>query len=233
LQGMHRIRSAWQSSCTARINTLRGLCREFGLNAPLGLQRGLSALCRLLNAEECSVPSFCRALLLELVDEIHSLKHRLAELEAQLDEMAKHSEVCRRLRTIPGVGLIASTAFAGGVGDIATFRSGRRFASWLGLTPKEHSSGSKRHLGSINKLGDSYLRMLLVHGGRAVLWSADMTQRAGRPLDALRSWALRVRARAGHNKAAVAVANKLARLIWATWRRQQDFEFRSSPALAA
>ncbi|TLZ47087.1 MAG: IS110 family transposase [Gammaproteobacteria bacterium] len=131
----------------------------------------------------------------------------------------------------PRVGLIGATAFAGSIGDIRSFRSPRRFAAWLGLTPREFSSGNIRRLGSISKRGDGYLRMLLVHGARAVLYSANAAQRAGRPLDALREWGLRVSSRSGHNKAAVAVANKLARIIWASWYRQRDFEFRPpSPA---
>src|SRR5690606_11116767 len=95
------------------------------------------------------------------------------------------------------------------------FRSGRHLAVWLGLVPREHSSGQQRRLGKITKRGDSYLRTLLIHGGRAVLRSAAMRQRAGRPLDPLQAWALDLQQRQGHNKAAVALANKLARRLWA------------------
>lgn len=233
LQGLHRIRSAWVSTRTARVNTLRGLCREFGIAAPVGMKRGLGVLRPQLAEGECGVPSFLRVALQQLLEEIDSLDQRVIHLEAQLGEIAKQSALCERLRTIPGIGLIASTAFAGAVGDIRAFRSPRRFASWLGLTPREHSSGNVRHLGAISKRGDGYLRSLLVHGGRAVLYSGDATQRAGRPLDALRAWGLRVRDRSGHNKAAVAIANKMARIVWATWRYEKDFEFRPPRALAA
>lgn len=169
----------------------------------------------------------------QVFEELRALDERLLEVEAQLAEIAKHSSICQRLQTIPGIGLIAATAFAGAVGDIHSFRSPRRFASWLGLTPREYSSGHIRRLGAISKRGDGYLRMLLVHGARAVLYSADAAQRAGRPLDALRAWGLRVRARTGHNKAAVAIANKLARILWASWSRQRDFERRPPRAVAA
>jgi transposase len=232
LQGLHRLRSAWRATCTARINMLRGLCREFGIIAPLGRKRGMAELRRQLASDECLVPLFLRITMQQVVTELSDLEERLLQLEAQLGAIAKSSAVCQRLQTIPGIGLIASTAFAGAVGDIGNFRSPRRFASWLGLTPKEYSSGTTRRLGSISKRGDGYLRMLLIHGGRAVLYSADAAARAGRPLDALRAWGLRVRSRSGHNKAAVAVANKLARILWATWRRQRDFEFRP-PTYAA
>jgi transposase len=225
LQGLHRLRSGWRATRTARINTLRGLCREFGIIAPLR-SRGLTELRRQLAAEESEIPEFLRFTMRRVLGELEELEERLLEVEAQLAEIAKHSAICQRLQTIPGIGLIASTAFAGAVGDIRTFRSPRRFASWLGLTPREHSSGMTRRLGSISKRGDGYLRMLLVHGGRAVLYSATTAARAGRPLDALRAWGLRIQDKSGHNKAAVAVANKLARILWATWRRERDFEFR-------
>jgi transposase len=232
LQGLHRIRSAWRATRTDRMNTLRGLCREFGINAPLGLRRGLAELRRRLAEDDCPIPQFLRAAMQQLIQELRALDAQLIEIEAQLAQIANQSAVCQRLQTIPGIGLITSTAFAGAVGDIGSFRTARRFASWLGLTPREHSSGNIRHLGSISKRGDSYLRMLLVHGARAVLYSANAAQRAGRPLDALRAWGLQVRGRSGHNKAAVAVANKLARIVWASWQRQRDFEFRL-PANAA
>lgn len=233
LQGLHRLRSCWRATYTGRINTLRGLCREFGIIAPLGSRRGLAELRRRLAEEDSQVPQFLRFTMQRVLGELEELEERLLEVEAQLAEIAKHSVICQRLQTIPGIGLITSTAFAGAVGDIATFRSPRRFASWLGLTPREYSSGTIRRLGSISKRGDGYLRMLLVHGARAVLYSAAMAARAGRPLDALRAWGLRVRDKCGHNKAAVAVANKLARILWATWRRQRDFEFRPPRTMTA
>jgi transposase len=232
LQGLHRIRAAWRRTRTARINTLRGLCREFGISAPTGRKRGLAALREALASEDCDVPRFMRTMLDSLLVEIQQLDERVIALEVQLQELARQSPECQRLQTVPGVGLIVSTAFVGTVGDINGFRSARRFASWLGLTPREHSSGGIRRLGAISKRGDSYLRMLLVHGARSVLYSADASVRAGRPLDALGHFGIRVRARSGHNKAAVAVANKLARIVWSTWRYGNDFQVRP-PTMAA
>lgn len=113
------------------------------------------------------------------------------------------------------------------MGDIHRFRNRRRFASWLGLTPKEYSSGTIRRLGGISKPGDKYIRMLLVHGARAIVFTANAARcRAGRPLDAFRRWAAEQRDRLGHNKAVVAVANMLARIIWASWSRERDYDFR-------
>jgi transposase len=125
-----------------------------------------------------------------------------------------------RLRTIPGVGLLTATALLAFVGDVQRFPSGRHFASYLGLTPRESSSGLRRRLGAISKRGDPYLRMLLIHGARSVLLHA---KKATGERDRLRTWALdRERAR-GHNKAAVALANKLARVAWTVWRRERAF----------
>jgi transposase len=232
LQGLHRIRAAWGATRIARGNQLRGLCREFGIIAPEG-ERGVEQLRRAINAKGSTVPELLRDMLFQLLEEMRDLDERRLRVETQLAELARQSEVCDRLRTIPGVGLLTATAFVGSVGDIRTFHNARRFSSWLGLTPREHSSGTKRSLGAISKRGDGYLRMLLVFGARAVLWSANSAKRAGRPLDALRAWAIRVQARTSHNKAAIAMANKLARIVWATWYRQQDYQQRAELPVTA
>jgi transposase len=118
--------------------------------------------------------------------EAASIEESILQVEAEIAQIARCSEVCQRLEKIPGIGLLGATAIVGSVGDIRSFRSPPRFASWLGLTPKEYSSGTMRSMGSISKRGDKYLRMILVHGARAVVYSARAAERAGRPLDALR-----------------------------------------------
>ena len=122
--------------------------------------------------------------------------------------------------SIPGIGLLTSTAIVGFVGDIQRFRSSRQFASYLGLTPREHSSGNQRRLGGISKRGDRYLRTLLIHGGRSVLFRAPKAETPS----PLQQWGLRIREQRGHNKAAVALANKLARRVWAVWKRDCDYQ---------
>ena len=125
---------------------------------------------------------------------------------------------------IPGVGLIVSTALRAAVGDIHRFPSGRHLSCWLGLTARERSSGEKRRLGPISKQGDVYLRTLLTHGARAALSAAKNAAGKGLELDRLRRWALETDKRVGHNKAAIALANKLARIVWATWKHGRTFE---------
>jgi transposase len=127
--------------------------------------------------------------------------------------------------TIPGIGLLIATALVAFVGDIRRFPSGRHFASYLGLTPRESSSGLRRRLGAISKRGDVYLRTLLIHGARSVLLAAKR-----RSPDRLRAWALARQSARGHNKAATALANKLARIVWAVWKH--DRPFHSAPNLA-
>lgn len=130
------------------------------------------------------------------------------------------------------MGLLTATALYAAVGNIQNFRSARHLASWLGLTPRERSSGTKRRLGRISKQGDVYLRMLLIHGARSALLVAQQRQRAQQPISYLQAWALK-RARAVHaNKAAVALANKLARVIWAVWTRQTRFDGNHLPIAA-
>jgi transposase len=118
---------------------------------------------------------------------------------------------------------LTATALVGSVGHIHAFRRARQFASWLGLTPREHSSGLRRRLGSISKKGDIYLRCLLTHGARAVLVSAQRRAAAGHALPRLHHWAVSLRERRGHNKATIAVANKLSRIVWAVWHKDVAF----------
>src|SRR5690606_30057583 len=137
---------------------------------------------------------------------------------------ARDSAACTTLLSVPGVGLLTATAMLAATGGtVSHFRDARHFASWFGLTPKERSSGQSRHLGRLSKRGDRYLRMLLTHGARAVLRAATVSERAHRPLDPLRQWALALQARSNHNKATCALANKLARICFAALRDQQPF----------
>lgn len=219
LQGLHRIRSAWMGTRTARINALRGLCREFGLSVPPGARTGVEALSRLLADPRAPVPEMLRATMQRLIEEIRLLEARIADLEQALSTLAKQSPACATLLSIPGIGLLTATALVAATGgNVDHFKSARHFASWFGLTPREFSSGGTRVLGRLSKRGDRYLRMLLTHGGRAVLRAAHVAQRAGRPLDGLRHWAVQVEHRTNHNKAACALANKLARICYATLR---------------
>ena len=219
LQGLHRIRSRWMATRTSRINTLRGFCREFGLVVPQGARTGVEAMSRALAEPESKIPLLIRESMRLLIEEIRLLELRISRLEGELTAMARQSPACTEVLTIPGVGLLTATALVAATGgSVAHFKDARHFASWFGLTPKESSSGNSRKLGRISKKGDCYLRMLLTHGARAVLRAAELARRSGRPLDGLRTWATEIQARAHHNKAACALANKLARVCYAVLR---------------
>jgi transposase len=220
LASLHRLRSAWMATRTARLNALRGLLRELGLPIPVGARKVVPQVWALVSDADSSLPEALRPVLAEAAREIGELEARVREVEGSLTALASVSPVLARLRTIPGVGLLTATALVAFVGDVGRFPSGRHFASYLGLTPRETSSGLRRRLGAISKRGDPYLRMLLIHGARAVLLHA---KKPNAERDRLRAWALaRERAR-GHNKAAVALANKLARIVWAVWRNGRPF----------
>ena len=221
LTGLHRLRSAWMATRTARLNTLRGLLRELGFTIPVGARQVVPHVIALVSDADSGLPDALRAVLSETTREIRELEARVHEVERSLERMVRESEVLARLRTIPGVGLLTATALVGFVGDVQRFPSGRHFASYLGLTPRESSSGLRRHLGMISKRGDPYLRMLLIHGARAVLCHAKKRTVDN---DRLRNWALDRERMRGHNKATVALANKLARIVWAVWRNQRAFE---------
>jgi transposase len=233
LQALHRIRSAWMSTRTRRINTLRGFCREFGLVVPEGAVRGIAQIARYLADEHSGLPAMLRGSMRLLLDEIRLMEARIGQLEQELSELARHSPACQVLTSVPGIGLLTSTAMVAAVGDPRSFESGRRYASFLGLTPREFSSGDQRYLGRISKRGDRYIRMLLTHGARSILRSATVARRAGRQIDRLKTWALAVQARTNHNKATCALANKLARIAWAVWVKQEKYRGESAPAIAS
>lgn len=225
LQSLHRIRSSWMATRTARINGLRGFGREFGLVIAEGSRLGLEQIARALADPATAIPTLLRETMRLLLEEIRLLEARIAQIERELTAAARASAACTTLLSVPGVGLLTATAMVAATGgSVAHFKDARHFASWFGLTPKEHSSGGTRHLGRISKRGDRYLRMLLTHGARSVLRAATVAQRCGKPLEPLRSWALAVQARSNHNKATCALANKLARICYATLRDSTPFE---------
>jgi len=229
LVALHRIREQWMATRTARINALRGILREQGVLLPAGAGPALRAIPALLEDTVTALP-LSRMISL-IYEEVRQLEASIGALERELRAVADSDPIATRLREIPGIGLLTATALVGTVGHIHAFRRARQFASWLGLTPREYSSGAHRRLGGISKPGDVYLRCLLTHGARAVLHAARRRTKAQEPLTRLHQWALTVQARRGHNKATIAVANKLGRIIWAVWTR--DVEFDPRPALPA
>jgi transposase len=223
LQALHRLRSGWMATRTRRINTLRGFCREFGLEVRVGAVQGLAAIARLIADDRSPIPAILRAPMRLALEEIRLMEARIEQLERELAQLARQSPACEALSSIPGIGLLTSTAMVAAVRDPRSFDSGRRYSSFFGLTPREYSSGQHRYLGRISKRGDRYIRMLLTHGARSVLRAATVARRQGRQLDRLRTWALEVQDRTNHNKATCALANKLARICYAVLRDRAPY----------
>jgi len=196
-----------------------------GMFIPVGAEKVVPKVWELLGDADSEIPDALRPFFAEACHEIREIEENVKKVEAQLKALSTQLSAIAYLLSIPGIGLLTATALVAFLGDVRRFPSSRHLASYLGLTPREFSSGSKRYLGRISKRGDGYLRTLLIHGARSVLHHAK-TQKE----DRFRSWAKNLEKTHAHNKAAVAVANKMARLVWAVWTRQQPY---AQPKVAA
>lgn len=215
VMALHRIRERLKAQRTATINLVRGVLREFGIVIPLGAAKVRPAVLAALEDASNEVPMALRHTLGELLDQLARLTQGMHGIEQRLEDHLRADPVSQRYQRAPGIGVLTATALHASVGSLDRFRNGRTFAAWLGLTPREHSSGNQRKLGRISKRGDGYLRLLLIHGARASLRAAHLRAQRGQPLNRLQAWALALQQRSGHNKAAVALANKIARRLWA------------------
>ena len=224
IQHLHRARSMAVSQRTALANQMRGFLFEHGLVVAQGIGTLLRRVVELVEDADNGLPWAMRELLAGEREELVRLDERVKRFDAQLDAFAREHEACRRLQTIPGVGPKVATALVAAAGDGQAFASGREFAAWLGLTPRQRSTGGRTVLGAISKRGDRYLRALLIHGARAALRAAAKRE------DRRSRWAVSVHARRGANIAAVALANKTARTAWALLTREHDYHV--APAAA-
>jgi transposase len=215
---IHRVRETLVCQRTQLINALRGHLAEFGLVAPQGASRVRELIARLADIGDPQVPALARGVLQTLVDQLRDSERRIAELDAQLTEQARRDETAQRLMTIPGVGPIVATAIVATVGNARGFKSGRHLAAWLGLVPNQRSSGGKERLGRITKAGDGYLRRLLINGARALTrWWRTRSP-----------WLAGLLTRRPVNVAVVALANKMARIVWVVTARAETYR----PAMA-
>ena len=214
---LHRSRELLVRQRTMLINALRGHCAEFGVIAAQGAAKVEALVAVIEDAGDARLPSVAREALGFLVEQLSSAQAQIKELEASLMIWHRSNEASRRLATIPGVGVITATALVATIGDASQFRSGRQLSAWLGLVPRQHSTGGKDRLGRISKRGDGYLRRLLVHGARTVLrW------RRARP-QTQSPWVSGLLARRPTNVVLVAMANKTARVVWAMLSRGEAF----------
>jgi transposase len=220
ITALHRLRSGYLASRTARINAVRGLLSEFGIPLPKGARSFLTHAHQGLDHD--LIPAYLRDSLFEALEEVRDLEAKAAHLKDQLQRLGDRIPTVQYLLTIPGIGILSATALLSTVGDINRFSTGRSLANYLGLTPREASSGLRRRLGRISKRGDPYTRMLLVHGARSALLAAHRVQEP----DQLQAWAIPTANTRGHNIATVALANRIARIAWRVWRDQRPFQRR-------
>jgi transposase len=217
VQAVHRVRASLIEQRTAKANQIRGLTSEYGLAAPKELLHLRAAIPLWLEDQVNGLSGRFRRLLQGLWQDLMALDQRVAELDREIIQIAQHDPVAIRLQQLRGVGPMIATALLATVGDASQFASGRQMAASLGLTPRQNSSGGRERLLGISKRGDAYLRSLLVHGARAMIRTAKAKD------DRLSQWVMRIATTRHPNIAAVALANKTARIAWAMMSKGTDY----------
>ncbi len=217
IQNFHRQRERIKKERTALVNQVRGLLAEYGVVIPQGVKAVRKALPEILEDAENGLTALTRELFAELQEELRAIDQRFERCEKRIQSLNQAHEVCRRLDEVLGIGPITASATYAAAGDGKEFQNGRHFSAWMGLVPGQHSTGGKTVLLGISKRGNGYLRTLYIHGARAVLrHSAHKTDRFSR-------WAQALLERRGHNRACVAVANKMARIAWVILAKGESY----------
>lgn len=219
---LHRSRDLLMRQRTMILNAIRSHLAEFGVVTAQGPRKVIDLVQRLSNHDDIALPSFARSALLSLAAQLGSLSEEISRIERQMMAWHRQSQASQRLETIPGVGLITATALAASVPDPSVFKSGRQFAAWLGLVPRQNSSGGKERLGRVSKMGNGYLRRLLVVGATSVTRRAETTDTT------TGVWVRSLLKRKPTRLVTVAIANKTARTAWALLTRGENY--RAAPA---
>jgi len=222
---LHSARALLVKQQTMLANAIRGLATEFGLTVPLGMGK-LGELMALVDADE-AVPAKARQALTTLFDQCSALHESIETFEAEIVAHARHDDTARRLATIPGIGPITASLIAATVADIGVFKSARHFASWLGLVPRQHSTGGKIRLGRITKTGNREIRRLLVLGATSMVYRAPQWNSAAGV------WTRAILERRPVRLVTVALANKMARIAWALMTRNEVYHAKGRVAIAA
>lgn len=215
---VHRLREGIKQDRTACINRIRGLLAEFGLVFPQGVAALQAVLSEVLEDASNELGTLARLTLQRAQTQWHELDAHLAWCDERIAAHARTNPAVKAAASLLGVGPVGASAAVASVGDFKQFRCGAQFGAWIGLTPRQHSSGGKNSLGGITKRGDTYLRTLLIQGAKSAVMTAHMRQ------DRISTWALALRERSGWQKAVVALANKNARILWAVMTRGEAFD---------
>jgi transposase len=219
---VHRLRQGLVEERTALINRIRGLLTEFGLVAPLSPEKLRRELRHCLDEEKTKVPPTVRQLVRDELVALDALEQRIDTYMAQIASQVRDNVAAQRLQRIAGVGTLTAAATVATVGQPHEFRNGRQFAAWLGIVPRQHSTGGKTRLGRITRRGDAYLRTLLILGANRALQTA--LRKPAQQRHRLQRWIVDVFGRIGYHKTLVAIANKHARIIWALLVKGEDFD---------
>ena len=217
IQLLHRIRERQVKQRTALVSQIRGQLLEYGIAIPQGISRVRRQLSGTLEDAENELSYQSRVLFRELQHELYDMDIRVKESDRKVKQMANQNPVCQRLMAIPGIGVMIATALVSAIGNASYFKNGRELSAWLGLVPRQYSTGGKQRLLGISKRGDCYLRSLLVQGAISA-----MTRSKNRTDNQL-TWARQLRVKKGLQKAAVALSNKTARIIWSVMAKDHDY----------
>ena len=215
---VHRLREGMKQDRTACINRIRGLLAEFGLVFPQGARELQAVLSDVLEDAGNELGTLARLTLQRAQSQWHELDAHLAWCDERIAAHANDNAAVKAAATLLGVGPVTASAVVATVGDFKQFKNGTQFGAWIGLTPRQHSSGGKSSLGGITKRGDTYLRSLLIQGAKSAVMTAHRRQ------DRISSWVVSLRERSGWQKAVVALANKNARILWAVMTRDEAFD---------
>lgn len=218
IQSIHRIRQGLIETKTACGNRIRGLLAEYGKAIPLGAEKLMKALPVLLNEGNNGLSEIIKSFICKEMEQLQMLKKQIAECDQALEVICQNNELCQKLRKIPGIGIINASILYVKLGMGVAFKNGRHFAAYLGLTPRQHSSGGKNVLLGISKRGDGYVRRNLIHGARSLMLVA------GKKAGTLSKWIIDLSCRKKANVVAVALANKLARIAWTIVKNNLDFK---------
>ncbi len=226
IQAVHRIRQRAVTNRTRLVNQVRGLLGEHGIVVARDINRIRRTLSEVVEGQPGGIGELFVDMLRDIREELAELDERLAGYNKRIKNLYRSNEMCQRIGKIEGIGPITATALVAAIGDRSCFKNGRQFAAWLGLVPKQHSSGGKARLFGISKRGDRYLRTMLIHGARAVL------SRSSGKTDERSQWINRMRERRHPNVVAVALANKNARIVWSLLSRHETYQPNHSTATA-
>jgi len=217
IQALHRVRERLVRDRTALVNQTRGLLREYGVFIPVGIRALRRQIPEVLGNTHNQLTPLAREVVADQYQRLREIDRHVIDYDRRIDSVFRNNELCQRLTEVEGVGPLTATALVAAVGDANEFGNGRHLAAWLGLVPRQHSSGARTRLLGISKRGNTYLRTLLIHGARSVV------RRCGSNSDARGHWIQGIKTRRGFNRACVAVANKNARILWALMAKAEPY----------